>query len=74
MYWQYTTALALSVLAARHPAINNVDKAIESFISASLFQISKRPYHTTGASMPSLARSGPARIIGALKKQSSFDQ
>jgi hypothetical protein len=34
-YWQYTTALAFSVLAATNPVISSVDNAIESFILAS---------------------------------------
>ncbi len=34
-YWQYTTALACSVLAPMNPVISSVDKAIESFILAS---------------------------------------
>jgi hypothetical protein len=34
-YWQYTTALACSVLAATNPVISNADNAIESFILAS---------------------------------------
>jgi hypothetical protein len=34
-YWQYTTAPAVSVLATTTPMTNSVDKAIESFISAS---------------------------------------
>ena len=36
MYWQYTTALAGSVLAVTSPiVISNVDNAIESFIVVS---------------------------------------
>jgi hypothetical protein len=35
MYWQYTTALAVSALAARNPAVNSADTAIGSFISTS---------------------------------------
>jgi hypothetical protein len=31
-YWQYTTALACSLLAATNPVISSVDNAIESFI------------------------------------------
>jgi hypothetical protein len=31
-YWQYTTALAFSVVAANTPAMSRVDKAIENFI------------------------------------------
>jgi hypothetical protein len=31
-YWQYTTALAFSVLAATNPVISSADMAIESFI------------------------------------------
>src|SRR5882672_7820252 len=31
-YWQYTTALACSVLAATNPVISSADNAIESFI------------------------------------------
>jgi hypothetical protein len=34
-YWQYTTALACSVLAATNPVISSADNAIESFILAS---------------------------------------
>src|SRR3954447_12277663 len=34
-YWQYTTALAGSVLAATNPVISSADRAIESFIMAS---------------------------------------
>ena len=34
-YWQYTTALACSVLTATNPAISSADNAIESFILAS---------------------------------------
>jgi hypothetical protein len=34
-YWQYTTALACSVLAATNPAISSVDNAIEIFILVS---------------------------------------
>jgi hypothetical protein len=34
-YWQYTTALASSVLAATNPVISSADNAIESFIVAS---------------------------------------
>jgi hypothetical protein len=34
-YWQYTTALACSVLAATNPVISSADSAIESFILAS---------------------------------------
>jgi hypothetical protein len=34
-YWQYTTALACSVLAAKNPVTSSVDSAIESFMSAS---------------------------------------
>src|SRR5450631_487823 len=34
-YWQYTTALACSVLAATKPVISSADSAIESFILAS---------------------------------------
>jgi len=36
MYWQYTAALAPSVLAATNPPIRSANKAIESFMSASL--------------------------------------
>jgi hypothetical protein len=35
-YWQYTTALAGSVVAAMKPAISNADNAIESFMLVSL--------------------------------------
>jgi hypothetical protein len=35
-YWQYTTALAGSVVAAMKPAISNADNAIESFMMVSL--------------------------------------
>src|SRR3954462_3431861 len=35
-YWQYTTALACSVLAATNPLISSADNANESFIMASL--------------------------------------
>jgi len=34
-YWQYTTALACSVLAATNPIISSADNAIESFILVS---------------------------------------
>lgn len=34
-YWQYTTALACSVLAATNPVISNADNAIETFILTS---------------------------------------
>jgi hypothetical protein len=37
MYWQYTTALACSVVAATNPVISSADdNAIASFIFASL--------------------------------------
>src|SRR5450755_2582417 len=35
MYWQYTTALACSVLAAMNPVTSSADSVIESFILAS---------------------------------------
>ena len=37
-YWQYTTALACSVLAATNPVISSPDNAIESFILASFIR------------------------------------
>jgi hypothetical protein len=37
-YWQYTTALAGSVVAAIKPAISNADNVIESFMLVSLSQ------------------------------------
>jgi len=33
MYWQYTTAPAFSVLAAKNPVISNADNAITNFIN-----------------------------------------
>jgi len=35
MYWQYTTALASSVLADTNPATSNIISEIESFIVVS---------------------------------------
>jgi len=35
MYWQYTTAPALSELAAMNPVVSNANNAIDSFTSAS---------------------------------------
>jgi hypothetical protein len=37
MYWQYTTALAFSVLAATNPVTSSADNAIKNFISASIY-------------------------------------
>jgi hypothetical protein len=40
-YWQYTTALAFSVLAATKPVISSADNAIESFMTVFLhFEVS----------------------------------
>jgi hypothetical protein len=43
-YWQYTTALAGSVLAATTPVISSADSAIENFILASSILIDYRCY------------------------------
>jgi hypothetical protein len=42
MYWQYTTALAGSLLAATNPVISSVDNAIESFILVSSLVLHSR--------------------------------
>src|SRR5215211_5530567 len=38
-YWQYTTALAFSVLAVTNPVISSAANAIESFIFASIYAL-----------------------------------
>jgi hypothetical protein len=43
-YWQYTTALAGSVLAATNPVISSADSAIENFILVSSILIAYRCY------------------------------
>ncbi|CAN7760536.1 hypothetical protein LJR220_002674 [Bradyrhizobium sp. LjRoot220] len=41
MYWQYTTALAGSLLATMSPAISSADKEIDSFIFCLLRWLSR---------------------------------
>jgi hypothetical protein len=43
MYWQYTTALAFSVLAVTNPAVSSAANAIESFIFASIYVLQMMP-------------------------------
>jgi hypothetical protein len=50
-YWQYTTALAFSVLAATNPPISKADKAIESFISTSHNSEVLRPWPFISAAL-----------------------
>jgi len=44
MYWQYTTALAFSVLAVTNPVISSAANAIESLIFGVLQVFSLRPH------------------------------
>src|SRR5215207_1244409 len=58
-YWQYTTALAGSVVAAMKPAISNADNAIESFMLVSLGETFQMiPGCAATSTQPSQGQSG----------------